>query len=564
MCIKGAVAQLCYSPFEELKKKMELHILSWYNLLHGGRGKMKKVNKLLLTLVCIVFISILGYEYSLSYNFRTQPPSQEWAKGTQISKGSVKNYPKLVKLGGNYIVVHDDGDKIKALIVDNLGKVLKEKTYPAGDNLILNLNMLNDGENVYINWITINKGTKYLNNIKLNKDIELQDKWTIEGVNESVQLDDVTMAVLLKDKIEVYNIKDDTKVYKDVVSPTLLAGSKTNRGYIITYWEDQQAFKYFFVKDGIASSAVTAVDVTVSRNVTFTKATVECDDKTGYMIIESKTSDEYGIPKFITFDLDKGNGKSNRLKIDYYGDFAYNPVGVSSGDEGARFLISYERYYGLRDIQNDIIDITYKDGEMVKRSYLTNAGNPMMYPGIYGNTALYCEYIGDKNLNVYMTSTEEAFKAKHNDIRGYEKKKAAADTILGTANTFVGVLTVGIRWIVVAAVLISLLGLFSYKLKDKSTKVSFSIIYFIVTILKLLVIYDMFYKAPMYNLPWFYSTTTMGLLFCIGISILCFLYGYTRYIVKRGSGSYPHVMSLVIALTMDSIITQLLFIPFMP
>lgn len=524
---------------------------------------MKKLNRMLLILICVAFISILGYEYKLSYDFRTQPPSKEWSKGALISKGMITNYPKLVKMGENYVVAHDDGDKIKVLNVDSLGKVLKEKTFPAGDSLILSLNMLNDGNYIYVNWITINKGVKYLNNIKLDKNIELKDKWAIEGINESVKLDDVTMAFLLKDKIEVYNIKDNTKIYKDAVAPTLLAGNMTNRGYMVGYWEDEQSFKYFFVKNGVASPVMKAADVTISRNVTFTKNTIGCDDKKGYMIIESKTSDEFGIPKFITFDLNKGNGMSNRLKIDYYGEFAYNPVEVSSGNEGARFLITYERNYGLRDVEDDVVDITFKNGKIVKKTYLTNMGNTMMYSSICGNTALYCEYLGDKNLNLYMASTGDAFKTKYNGVRGYEVHKANADMLLGIAYTLVGVFTVGIRWIVLSAILLSILGLFSYKLKDRVGKIAFVAIYLIIAVAKWLVIKDMIYNVPMYNLPWFYSTATTGMLFCAGISMLCLLYGYTRYILKNGKGSYPHVVNLIISLSMDTMMTQLLFIPFM-
>lgn len=525
---------------------------------------MKKLNRILLSILCLIFVLAIGFEYILSYKFRTQPPSEEWSKGVLISKGKVKNYPRVIRSGKNYVVTHDDGDKIKVLLIDSMGNKLNEKEFSGGDELLLDLNLLHDDEDIYLNWVTIADGSKILNNIKLNDNFEIIKEWKVKNIIDTTQLDDTTMAVLYNDRVEVYDVRDSKVISTSVNSPSLIAGAKTDRGYIITYWENQQSFKYFFVKDGNISVIKTAGEVTTSKNMSLTKSTIECDDNNGYMILEARTSNEYGIPRYITFDLDNGEGKSTRFKIDYYGEFAYNPVGVSSGD-GARFLISYERGYGMREIQKDIVDITIKDGQIVKRAYVTNSGSTMMYPSICDDAAVYCELIGQKDLNIYMTSTRQDFKEMHNIVRGEERFRAFTDTLLGFLNSLVGIVTVGIRWIVIAGVLISMFGLFSYKFKHKAALKVYSIIYIVISAAKLFTIYDIFYKEPIYNLPVLYSQPIAGMITCGVISIISFLYGLTLYKIQYENDSYTMpILSITIAALIDTIVTQILFIPFMP
>lgn len=525
---------------------------------------MKKLNWIYLIILCLIFFLALGNEYKLSYKFRTQPPSKEWSKGVLISKGKVKNYPKIIKNGEDYIVVHDDGDKIKLLKIDSMGKKLADKEVLGGDELLLDINLLYDEENIYLNWTTIDNGIRILNNIKLDSNFQVIEEWKDRNIVDSTQLDDTTMAVLYNDRVEVYDVRDNKVVSTNVKSPSLIAGAKTDRGYIITYWEEQQSFRYFFVNNGNISVIKTAGNVTVSKNMSLTKSTIECDNNKGYMIIEAKTSNEYGIPRYITFDLDEGDGTNARFKIDYYGEFAYNPVGVSSGD-GARFLVSYERGYGMREIQKDIVDITIKDDQIVKREYVTNSGSTMMYPAICEDTAVYCELVGQKDLNIYMTSTRQDFKDMHNAVRGRERFNAFTDTLLGFLNTLVGIVTVGIRWIVVAGVLISMFGLFSYKFNYKSTLKIYGIIYFIISALKLYIMYDVFYSEPIYNLPAFYSRPLTGMIICGIISLISFLFGYTWYKQEYEKNSYTMpILSIAIAILIDTIVTQILFVPFMP
>lgn len=525
---------------------------------------MKKLNRVYLIILCLIFFLALGNQYKISYKFRTQPPSKEWSKGVLISKGKVKNYPKIIKNGEDYIVAHDDGDKIKILRINRFGEKSAEKVVLGGDELLLDINLLYDDENIYLNWTTIDNGIRILNNIKLDSSFQIIEDWKDENIIDSTQLDNTTMAVLYKDRVEVYDVRDNKRISINVKSPSLIAGAKTDRGYIITYWEEQQSFRYFFINNGNVSVIKTAGNVTVSKNMSLTKSTIECDNNNGYIIIEAKTSNEYGMPRYITFNLDKGEGKNTRFKIDYYGEFAYNPVGVSSGDS-ARFLVSYERGYGMREIQKDIVDITLEDGQIVKREYVTNSGSTMMYPAICEDTAVYCELVGQKDLNIYMASTRQDFKDLHNAVRGREKLNAFFDTLLGFLNTLVGIIIVGIRWIVAAAVLISMFGLFSYKFNYKSTLKIYGIIYFIISALKLYIIYDVFYREPIYNLPDFYSSTLTGMIICGIISLISFLFGYTWYKQEYAKDSYTMpVLSISITVLIDTIVTQILFVPFMP
>jgi hypothetical protein len=303
--------------------------------------------------------------------------------------------------------------------------------------------------------------------------------------------------------------------------------------------------------------------------MTFTRSAVEMDGNTGYIIVEAKTTSEFGVPKYIEFTIDGEEHKNRRFKLDYYGEYAFNPLGVSStvkpSDEGARFLISYQRLYGLREIQIDILDLTYKNGEIIKTAYMTNKGTTMMYPAIYGDTAVYCEYVKEKQFNIYMTSQNESFKSLYNGTKSSEVSMAMQDTALGLANSSVYLFTLGIRWITLAGVIISVIGLFSYKFNHKSLKKAFVIVYAISGALKTYIFYDMFYKETQYPLPHWLSNNLVGLGVCILISVMSCMYGLEKYKsdYRKNSESLV-VLGFALSIVIDAFLTQLVFVPFIP
>jgi hypothetical protein len=78
-------------------------------------------------ILVIMFIIITAFQYNISYQFRIEPPSKEWSKEVPVSEGRVKNYPKLVRYNDNFIIAHDDGSKVKIVMVDKLGKKLMNR-----------------------------------------------------------------------------------------------------------------------------------------------------------------------------------------------------------------------------------------------------------------------------------------------------------------------------------------------------------------------------------------------------------------------------------------------------
>ena len=109
----------------------------------GGNTLNKKVFTILLV---VFFTAIAAFHFTLNFSRRNGPPSNEWSKEVLISTGNIQSNPSLIRYKDNYIVAHSDGDKIKVLSVDKLGKKLEEKTFNANGAEPQSTNVLTEGK----------------------------------------------------------------------------------------------------------------------------------------------------------------------------------------------------------------------------------------------------------------------------------------------------------------------------------------------------------------------------------------------------------------------------------
>lgn len=117
----------------------------------------------------------------------------------------------------------------------------------------------------------------------------------------------------------------------------------------------------------------------------------------------------------------------------------------------------------------------------------------------------------------------------------------------------------GIRWIIVGLVLIAAMSYITYSMKDRTKLVFFTTVYLITTALKLYSIYNFFYIEYGFMLPDALASPVLGLAICLLISIPCWLYGLRRY--AKNLEAIPFISSSM-ALFKDSVLTQMIFVPF--
>lgn len=518
---------------------------------------MKKHGFLIVFL--FMFIGILLFQYNESYRFRIKPPSEEWSKEVLISRveGAVKTYPKILKFGDKgYLMAYQNGENIKAEFIDKLGEKKSEVVIPVGEEFIRCLNLLSDGQTIYINWITTSNSIKTMYSVKMDSSLKVIEQNKERDVQESSQIGDDTLILTYNDKIVIRNIISNRSIEKSITSPGLVAGVNTNQGTLITYHENGRYFKYFFVKDGVASDINLAVTLAPdSKGGFFDRVQLGTDNKYAYLMVEAKSAfDRYGTIKCITFSLD---GKEEKIA-----DFKVGPnrrlfgaVAISSGDE-ARFIASSTRAYERNETQEDIIDFSIKNGEVIKYTFATRTNQTSMYPAGVDNTIFFLNYLDTDKYDIYMTSMDEEFKAVHNVPMASERNKAISDTLLGFIYSVFFVFLIGFKWILFGLTAICVVSFIIHSVGVNPKKILYIISYVILLIIKTITIYG-FKDSVVF--PDVINSPAAVISLCVIISLICLTFGYRKYI--KDMDAIP-LWSFAQAMFIDTLLTQMIFIPY--
>jgi hypothetical protein len=392
---------------------------------------------------------------------------------------------------------------------------------------------------------------------KLSSSLDVVEKWTKDNADSCAQIGDNIIITAYADKIEIYNVQANTRVYKNVLNARFVSGTLTPNGYMISFQEGNKYFKYFYVKDGSLSDIKLAGIMAPDEKGFFEKANLACDNKYGYIYVDVKSgSDRFGTIRYLMFSLD---GSESNVKEFRYDQFMrlYNPVAVSSGDE-ARFIAGSERQYGKKVTQFDIVEFYMKDGKLIKPSIASRSKEASMYPAISDDTIIYMDSLGS-TYNIYMASKNQDFKNANNNKRLYESKMALSDTLSGFFFSLTYIFVYGIRWLIIGLVGIAGMSYFTYTMNDKNKLRVFSLIYLITAAIKLYSIYDFFYGDYAYMIPSMLASPLLGLIISFIISIPCYLFALGRY--KGDLEALPFI-SFSLGLLLDTILTQMVFVPF--
>jgi hypothetical protein len=506
-----------------------------------------------------MFIAISIFQFSLNYKKRIKPPSTTWSKEVLISSGNINTSPNILKFNESYLVAHNDLGSIKLLSVDNLGIKNKEKTFSVGTGLPTGIEIFTDNKFIYLSWFISDGNTSSLSTVKLDSTLNLIEENKNSNVIERVKLDDHVMAMSYEDRIEILDLKSKkTTTVKTEFGAAYMSGTKLNDEYIVSYMEGSQGVNYFRVKNGLASDIKLAGKIVEWTRIRYMSSVLSTDGKNAYMLLEYKYLSEFTGQKLLTFSL----SKEDYMVTDYVdkindGPF-YNPISFKS-NTAAKFLISAGRVYEKKSIYTDILEVTIDGKTSSHLVPLSRSRQASMYPAVYNDTAVFCDYANEGKLNVYMVSSREDFKNANNSRRVSEAVLAFNDTLESLVFSIVYLVVYGSLWILPSICIASIASIFEYKLPDKKRKFLLLFVYSIIILIKGYFVHSISFEKYASFLPQF-ITFPIGASLITMISIPCFLYAYKKYTEDLQHNVVA--LSVSLPLIIDSLLTLYVFVPF--
>ncbi|MBU3189106.1 hypothetical protein K9O30_08665 [Clostridium bowmanii] len=515
---------------------------------------MKK--KMFIISFIVLFLAIIGFQYKVEYDIRSQVPSSKWSKEVAISSGNVTSFPKSLKNDKNNIVAFNDGGKLRLVETDELGKKIAEKTFDTKDTLIKEVNLLKAQGFFYLSFNSYENGANSLKIIKLDKGLNKIDASRIENITETCQIGDDILVVGYKEKIQVLDMAKNSKKDFDIKGATLLSGVKTENGFMFTYCNGEEGFSYITMKNGVASAPKLAGVLNKSTAMSFIHTATSSDSKNGYLLVEYSVQGEIIGARILEFALDGSNKNSSELYVNN-NKYIYNVVGTYS-KEGARFFATTDRIFGTKDKQQAIVDFILKDNKVASYSYVTRLVGLTTYPAINGDTIAYCSYNKPNLYGVYLASQNEGFKVANNVHLPIETKQATLNTLQGAIYSLVYIIY-PIKWLMPVILLICILTFFSYSFSDKKKKISFILISVVSSALKISVVLSNSYGDNLYLLPQILAHKWVAVLISIFISTICYFFGYNLYSEDLDE---MVISRFGIALLLDTMLTMMIFVPF--
>lgn len=505
----------------------------------------------------VFFVLILSFHYSLNFEKVSQPPSKEWSKESLISTGFVQSNPSAVKFNDKYAVMHSDGNKIKLLMIDSVGKKLKEKYFDAKTELPLATNLITDGKNLYLYWTVVEDGVKNINTLKVDENFEPQAEGQIGGIDEVAQVGDNIIAINFKNKITIIDKAINQSFDVSTGSSSYISGARTKTGILVAFKEEGKGYKYFTYSNGSLSKVMFAGTLEETSAIAFINSVLAADDNYGYMFMEFRNKGEFGGTKLLKFSLkQEGNFKAddfkiNKSKVEIADIISYYSEG------SAKFLARMERPFDKKRYYEDIMEYDVTKGGSF--TLVSRTREITMMPFVTGDTVFFCDAVGKDKFDIYMASKEQKIVEANKGIKGSEIKQSVILTANGFIYSLVYVLLYGLLWIVPSIAMLAVYSLFEYKMQNKAKKIWAIIMYVIFFAFKAVAIHLISYERFGYFLPTF---MTFGLSLSISavISILGGIHAYYKY--SRGMESNVGAMSLLTPMTYDSVLSLMVLVPF--
>jgi hypothetical protein len=500
-------------------------------------------------------------QYRENLALRREAPSSQWAKEVLLSSGNITDYPQLIKDNSRYIVAHVDGDMIKILSSDNIGKKLVEKSFPSGGEMPRNVHVVTNGEELNLTWMVNDKDMKNMHSLILDNDFNVKHTNIINNVEDLKQVGNNLLIIGFKGTIKLIDYKSgkSSEVYAPLNS--LICGAKLDNEYIVAFLNEDSNFNYFLVDNGSASEIKNVGLLKTTSRSNYYNAAVAIEGDKGYVVAEYRYQAMYGGSKVMEFALDGSNYNTRETSNTEKVVSIFNIVSYTErNNDGVKFLAGGYRPLGKKEMYEDILELEIKDGAISNSIPASRTRALSGFPSGYGDTIVFCDVVGTDYSNLYMTSSREDFKIANNINRDNEYVLAFLDTAQGILFTFVYLVAYGVLWIIPSFCIASILSLAEYKYNERHRKIIFLTAYFIAFLFKIYFIYSIMYKKLAYFLPQ-YFTPVIGIGASLVLSVVCCSYAFKKYTVNMEGNAIP--ISFSPMLILDSWFTLFLFIPFM-
>ncbi|WP_373898869.1 hypothetical protein ACER0A_004595 [Haloimpatiens sp. FM7315] len=524
--------------------------------------KIRNENKVFLVAVVAIIICILAFQYNINFGINKNPPSVKWGKGLKISEAKVNTYPLIIKEDKGYLVAINNEDKVKIMKFNSAAVKLSEKEFKINSSIISNLNFIKNHEGNYIISYDSKKVSGSEENlIKLDENLNKISEETINGVNESSQIDDKIIIRGYEDSIQVVNMQKNENLKVKANKVIMSRGVKINdNNYLIVYLTQNGALNAFNYEDNKITSQKELFTFNLSPNQIIINSALGTDGNKIYLIMCKKVKNNFQTDKYV-FDINKMSEFTyEKLRVPNIYDI--NDVKFVQNEDGkALFLVGGSRDFGIKKTYTDVFEMYVKDNKVSIGSFLSKSSQVTVFPALSKDIAIYCDYNPSKeNHNVYIASTNQDFKEKNNKVSSLERKLAFLDTLQGFMYSLTYLLIIGLKWIIPSAVIMCIISLFEYKINVKWKKRIYIIASIVTFLIKAKTIQYTNYKVYAYYLPKALMSPILGVLINLMFSLVCYSYGYYKY--KDDLEAMP-VVKFIPYVLLDSIFTLLVFAPYM-
>ncbi|WP_035291027.1 ABC transporter permease [Clostridium sp. KNHs214] len=521
----------------------------------------KKLKKTFIWVTVILMVFILVSQYKLSFDVNKEPPSEKWGKGKKITNAEVKSPPRFYKNSEGYLILLNNSNKLTFLQIDNLGNLINSKEISIDGSMINNLSFIKKQQGYFISWDCIKLNENAENYVEVDNRLNKINEGKINGVNESFQVNEKILLRAYDKKIEIVDFIKDTNKFIEVNGANLLRAVEVAKDkYMLMFITKDGYIKSCYYKNGEISDLRNLCALNLPLGQGILNTALGFDHKYAYLIMFKKTKKGFSTERY-SFELSNLEKKSmnivNLQGIDEVKDIQF----ISTENGKAKFLGQVSRYFGIKKQYEDLVEFYLKDNEISVGNFVSKSAKISSNAAINEDTAIYCDYVPEsESYDVYFTSTKEDFKKENNNAKKEEKIISAQDTAQGFMYALIYVIILGLKWILPAVMVMSIISFLEYRLQEKSKKILFVTVSIMTFLIKCEAIYITNYKNFKFYLPKQLSSVLLGFFICFIISLIFYVFGYLNY--KDDLDAMP-IAKFMPYLILDSVFTLMVFAPYM-
>ncbi|GKX67087.1 hypothetical protein [Inconstantimicrobium mannanitabidum] len=518
------------------------------------KNKASKARWILRGVFLLLFICSIYLVYDMYHSYFRTAPSEKWAKAVKIAEGIDIDKAKVLKFNDKNIVVYNEKENVKVLLIDKLGKVIKNSTIRTEDDFIINLNLATDGKSIYVSWIKTKNSEKYMETHVLDENLNDIKKIVEIGVQSIKTLNSQEMLLEYKDKLQIKNVKENKSIEVNVPSD-IVGAIKTKDGYIITSFHDYR-LSYITIKNGKINIKSNIARFTNDGKTVYSDLNINADGKFMYVLLQRGVD---GTVLKITYDLNTDK-VVDRADFQYQDITTFNSVVTIPYINDVRFLMVVNKMSDVEEkSESQVVELTLKDNVVKNMASVSKNMGFSQVPDINGDTVVFRNINGNKK-TLYITASNDEFIKANNIDRNEEKILSRDYTTSKVITSILSGVLMGIKWIIAGIILMAIM-IFAFldRYYDKYKKPYYIISYAVVSLIKIFTIYNVVYSKGMAKLPNVIESPIIGVFLLALISILCGTYAYIKYTKDLDQLS---IISFIEGVAIDTVLTATFFVSY--